>query len=192
MVPNAECHAIALPPEGMPALKTAFAREGYVTVGMGFSVPLQAFRLVIDEESLKVLGDAHTRELLRSMNETARDSGADDAFSVAWEECGGPALQVLADPDLYYDLPERVGDIMRRAGGPVRVVDAVEADVRHMARHLSGALGLDPPSVGVLDRPSVFDELLSSGYPAAEEPLPEEPEEAEEPEEQADDPGPSF
>lgn len=189
MVPNAELHAIALPPGGMPALKKAFAREGYVTVGMGFSVPLQAFRLVIDEDSLKNLGEAPTRELLRAMNELARERDAGDAFSVSWEERGGPALRVLADPDLYHDLPERVGEIMRLGGGPARVVDAVEADVRHMARHLSDALGLDRPSVRVLDRPSVFDELVSSGYPAAEEPPPEEPEE---PGEEENDPGPSF
>lgn len=153
-----------LPPGGMPALRRMFQDEGYVTVNMAAFE--DGFRVMIDADSLGNLGGTGTRALIGMMEDEAESEEAPAAVRYESDQKG--AMRLIADPELFHDLPERVAYIMEVAGLEPGVIDARGADLTHMADFLSEQFGLERPALEVLESASIYEDLVRYGYPGIE------------------------
>ena len=151
-----------LPPGGMAELHRYFAEEGYVTIGS--TISSEGFWTIMDADGIRNLGQRGFNALIRWMEEEADPGhpGLQPGFRVEPVEEG---YRLLADPDRFHDLPGRVRRIMEMTTGAPAVIDGRRADLAHMARFLSNAMEFERPDLDVLERDTVYEDLLELGYP---------------------------
>ncbi len=164
MTPEPFVENYPLPPGGMPALRRMFQKEGFVTVNMAAFE--DGFRVMIDAESLGNLGASGTRALIELMEYEADSVEDPAAFRYESDRDGG--MRLLADPELFHDLPARVAYIMSMGGIEPGVIDARQADLKHMADFMSDVLDLERPALEVLESASIYEDLVQYGYPGVE------------------------
>ena len=168
MTPEPYMESYPLPPGGMAGLRKMFADQGYVTINMAACE--DGFRVMIDAESMGNLGRFGSGALIRGLEEDAEYLENPSAIRFEQDRDGG--MRLLADPEMFYDMPERVEHIMSMSGVEPGVIDARQADLKHMAEFLSCAFDLETPAIEVLESASIYEDLLHYGYPGVDHPEP--------------------
>ena len=136
-------------------------------MGLTYSASEMTFLVSMSRSSLDALGPELAEALVSELREQAEKLGKPDALHIRGAE-GQPAL--LADPDVFTDLPAQVAAIMERHGRKGVVVDTMLADLKDMALHLQQTRGLLLRDFH--DRPDIFAALAETGYPSVDAPAP--------------------